>query len=95
MPDENDKSAGWTQFKDGEPVADGAKRGIANTRMIVAGLALIAAVIFIVQNDNRVSTDFLFFSGTARLWVVILGSVLLGALLGQVAGVVARRRKQD
>jgi len=97
MADEHDKSEGWTQFKDGQAVGagdSGGKRGIANTRLIVAGVALIVAVIFVVQNDNRVSTDFLFFSGTAPLWVVILLSILIGALLGQVVGVLARRRKQ-
>ena len=92
MADDQDRS-GWTQFKDGQP--EGEKRDIVSARLIVAGLALIAAVIFVVQNDDRVETKFLFFDGTPRLWVVILGSILLGALLGQVVGVLHRRRRRQ
>jgi uncharacterized integral membrane protein len=92
MADDLEKP-GWTQFEDGKPSE--ARGGAISARLVVALLALIAAVIFVVQNDNRVETNFLFFDGTPRLWVVILVSILLGALLGQVAGVVARRRRRQ
>jgi uncharacterized integral membrane protein len=90
----DDPSAGgdWAEFKDGKP-KDGGGRDIT-PRIVVAGLALVAAIIFVVQNDNRVEANFLFFDADPRLWVVIVVSLLLGALLGQGVGVLRRRRKR-
>jgi uncharacterized integral membrane protein len=92
--DDDDKPSGWSQFRDGKIIdsADSTSTGRDwAPRLIVAGLALLAAVIFIVQNNNRVKTDFLFFNFKPRLWVVIVVSVLLGALLGQAVGLLRRR----
>lgn len=63
-------------------------------RLIVGGVALIVAVIFAVQNSERVETTFLFWEATTRLWVVIVLSLALGALLGQVVPALVRRRRQ-
>lgn len=60
----------------------------------MAVLALVAAVIFVGQNRNRVETNFLIFDGNPRLWVVIVVSLLLGALLGQAIALLARRRRR-
>jgi uncharacterized integral membrane protein len=92
MADDQERP-GWTQFEDGKPT--GKERDIVSARLVIAGLALIAAVIFVVQNDDRVETKFLFFDGTPRLWMVILLSILLGAGLGQVVGVLRRRRRRQ
>jgi len=63
--------------------------------LIVAGLALLAAVIFVVQNSNKVEMDFLFFGGSQPLWLVIVLSMVLGALFGQGIGLVRGRRKKS
>lgn len=89
---------GWAKFHDGKVIdsADSTRERDIGPRLIIAGLALLAAVLFVVQNNNRVRTEFLFFSFRPRLWVVIVVSVLLGALLGQAVGLLRRRsRKKD
>lgn len=53
------------------------------TRLVVAGVALLVGVIFVVQNSDRVEMTFLVFEVTARLWVGLLFALLLGAVLGQ------------
>lgn len=64
-------------------------------RLIIAGIALLLAVVFVVQNGNKVKMDFLFFSGSQPLWLVIVLSMVLGALLGQALGLRRSRRKKD
>lgn len=88
---------GWTNFQDGKVIdsADSTRERDWGPRLIIAGLALLAAMLFIVQNNNRVRFEFLVFNFRARLWVVILVSLLLGALLGQAIGLLRRRRKKD
>lgn len=63
-------------------------------RLIVGGVALILAVIFAVQNSERVETTFYFWEATTRLWVVIVVSLALGALLGQVVPALIRHRRR-
>jgi uncharacterized integral membrane protein len=87
-PDEQLDRSGWVDRKEG-----GGQRDVI-ARLVVAGLALAAAIIFVVQNSTHVETNFLFLDFNARLWVVILVSVLLGAALGQAMGLLRRRRKK-
>jgi uncharacterized integral membrane protein len=61
----------------------------------VAAVALLAAGAFVLQNNNRVQTSFLLFEGRQPLWLVIVVSLLLGALLGQAIGLRRRRRRHD
>lgn len=90
------KGGGWKGLDDDETVSDAQKTDRdVKARLVIAIVALLAAVVFVVQNGNRVETDFLFFSGRQRLWVVILVSMVLGALLGQAAGILFRRRRKD
>jgi uncharacterized integral membrane protein len=91
-PDLQPERGGWADFRDGEPA--GTSRDIA-PRLILAGLALLAAVVFVAQNSTHVETKFLFLDFNARLWVVIVVSLLLGALLGQAVGLLRRRRKKE
>jgi uncharacterized integral membrane protein len=103
-PDDRTATGGWAEFKDGRAPKAGKtdhtgkkdwQKDIA-PRLAVALVALAAAIIFVVQNSNRVETTFLFFDGRARLWIVILVSVVLGAALGQAVGLMHRRRgKRD
>ncbi|HLM63708.1 MAG TPA: hypothetical protein VK306_05385 [Acidimicrobiales bacterium] len=64
------------------------------TRLVVAGVALLAAAIFILQNNERVETTFLVFSVRTRLWVGLVVALLLGALLGQAVEAVVNRRRR-
>jgi uncharacterized integral membrane protein len=89
----DDQPEGWRKFQDGKVIesADSTRERDWGPRLIIAGLALLAAVLFVVQNNNRVRTEFLIFDFRPRLWVVIVFSVLLGALLGQAVGLLRRR----
>lgn len=55
----------------------------------------VAAVIFVVQNNERTEVKFLFFDGNLRVWVVIVVSLVLGALLGWLLPRIVRRRRRE
>lgn len=63
-------------------------------RLGVAGLAVVVAVIFMAQNSQKVTLEFLSFSVSARVWVGMLVTLLLGAALGQAAEALWDRRKR-
>jgi uncharacterized integral membrane protein len=63
-------------------------------RLLVAGLAIVVAVVFMSQNNDKVELNFLVFSATARLWVGLLLALVLGAVLGQGAEILWERRKR-
>jgi uncharacterized integral membrane protein len=68
------------------------------TRLVLAGLALAAAVVFIAQNGETVEANFLVFSAETRLWVSLVVTLVLGAVLGQALEVLwnrSRRRRRD
>jgi uncharacterized integral membrane protein len=62
-------------------------------RLAAAAVAGACAVIFVFQNSDRVHLRFLVFDVTARLWVGLVVSLLLGAVLGQAVGTIRRRRR--
>jgi uncharacterized integral membrane protein len=66
-------------------------RGRRLTRLILAAIVLIYAVIFIVLNRGKVKIHFVGFTVTSRLWVGFLVCVGLGMVLGLAIG--AYRRK--
>jgi lipopolysaccharide assembly protein A len=61
-------------------------------RLIIAVVALVLAVVFVVQNTQRVRIHFVFFTVSSRLWIGFIVCLVLGALLGQVLGLLRRRR---
>jgi len=63
-------------------------------RLLVAGIAIVVAVVFMLQNNDKVELNFLMFSGSTRLWVGMLATLLLGALLGQAVEALWARRKR-
>ena len=63
-------------------------------RLLVAGIAIIVAVVFMSQNNDKVELNFLMFSVSARLWVGLLATLVLGAILGQGVEVLWERRKR-
>jgi uncharacterized integral membrane protein len=70
-----------------------AARRRLDARLVVAAVAAVCAVIFVVQNSDRIRLRFLFIDVTTRLWVGLVVSLLLGALLGQAFGALRRRRR--
>ena len=60
-------------------------------RMIIAGVSLIIAVIFIAQNTDEVAMEFLWFDVAWPLWAVMTVMLLMGALIGQ--GIVYARAR--
>lgn len=63
-------------------------------RLVLAVLIVVVAVIFMSQNDEEVELNFLMFSVSTRLWVGLLITLVLGAVLGQVAESLWARRKR-
>jgi uncharacterized integral membrane protein len=64
------------------------------TRLLVAAAMVVLAILFVVQNNDRVEMSFVFFTVTTRLWVGLLVALVLGALLGQAAEALWARRKR-
>ncbi|MBO0730015.1 MAG: DUF1049 domain-containing protein [Acidimicrobiaceae bacterium] len=64
------------------------------TQLIVGLIALVLAIIFIVENNQQVRIHFIFFTVHSRLWVGFLVSLVLGGLLGQ-GFMSLRKRRQN
>ena len=64
------------------------------TRLLVAAVVVVLAILFVAQNSDRVETSFVFFDVTTRLWVGLLVALVLGALLVQAVEVLWGRRKK-
>jgi uncharacterized integral membrane protein len=71
--------------------SDGARLG-AGAIASLSGVSLL--VIFMLQNRNKVPIDFLFWSFTWPLWLVILVSALVGAFVWFGLGVLRRHRRR-
>ncbi len=63
---------------------------------VVLALLVVAALIaFVVQNGSEVPVSWLFIEVDGPLWVVIVVSAVLGALLSEIIGwVVGHRRRR-
>ena len=70
---------------------DGGRLGGGAIATLV-GLGLL--VVFMVQNTEDVRLDFLVWHFTWPLWLVVLASALLGALVWFGLGVVRRHRRR-
>ena len=62
--------------------------------LIVSGIVGVLALIFIFQNSEQQDVNFLFFSATVPLSVVIIISMMLGAVLGWFFGYMRRRKRR-
>ena len=85
-----------TEVTGGGPWDDdsrGATDKARAVRFAVAGIAILVAALFMAQNNDRVELNFLVFSVTTRVWVGLLVTLVLGALLGQAAEVLWARRR--
>jgi uncharacterized integral membrane protein len=64
-------------------------------RLALLGIVIVVAAVFIAQNNDRVELDFLMFGVRTRVWVGMLVTLLLGAVLGQAVEVLWRRRRRS
>ena len=62
--------------------------------LTIALIVAVAAVIFVLQNSDEAAVEFLFLNTTVPLSVVILVSMVLGAILGSFLGYTRRRRRR-
>lgn len=58
------------------------KRG--NAKLVVAAVAAVLAIVFVIINTNQVEINFLFFKVTAPLLVALIVSMLLGFIVGLI-----------
>jgi uncharacterized integral membrane protein len=63
-------------------------------RLVVAVVAVVLFLLFLVQNNDRVETSFVFFTVDIRLWVSLLVAVAIGVVLGQAGEALWNRRKR-
>ncbi|MEN8039867.1 MAG: LapA family protein [Actinomycetota bacterium] len=78
-----------------EHVADGdAEHKQVAVGGIVAIIVAAASAVFIFQNTDPTHVEFLFVNGEVPLFIVIIVSMVLGALLGWFYGFRRRRRKR-
>jgi uncharacterized integral membrane protein len=80
MTDVAQKSSGETEAEPSHRVAH-TRLSAGFTAVVVAALVLILLVIFIAQNTQRSSVNFLWFHGRAPTAVVLLIAALAGALV--------------
>jgi uncharacterized integral membrane protein len=66
-----------------------------NLKALAAVIALVLAVVFVLQNGTKVTTTFLFWDVTTRQWVGILVALALGALMGLTAEGVWRKARAE
>lgn len=66
-----------------------------NWRAWLLGLLVALVVVVALQNSQEVDVDVLFVNVSAPLIVVILAAVGIGALIGYVAPVIRRHRRDE
>jgi uncharacterized integral membrane protein len=66
-----------------------------NWRGWALGIAVLVAIIFIAQNSQKVKVKFLFVDTTTPLIFALLIAAILGAVIGYVAPLVRRGRRED
>jgi uncharacterized integral membrane protein len=67
----------------------GGERGRPSTRVIVAIVLAVVAIIFIAQNNGKGTIDFLFWSFDTRVWVALALVALCGFAAGYLIGKVS------
>lgn len=62
--------------------------------IVIAAIVAAALVVFISQNTDDTKVTWLFFDGTAPLWIVIVVAAVAGAVLTEVLAFIWRRRRR-
>jgi uncharacterized integral membrane protein len=96
------RKVGWKKTRTGGTVGDNDRNFTdagddtkAPIAMVVAGLIVIGVAIFVAQNTEDVTFEFLWFNFTWPLWLVLVIVFVLGALAGQGAMWWRRRRRRN
>jgi lipopolysaccharide assembly protein A len=63
-------------------------------KLIVAVILALLAMIVILQNTIDITTRILFFTVTMPLWILLLGTILVGFALGVIITLLAVREKR-
>jgi uncharacterized integral membrane protein len=92
-PDEFEGSEEGEPSFDAGPPARPESTGIAWGFVAVLILALLVAV-FIVQNDEPIGVEFLWFDFEMSIWIVVLAVILITLVADQVISLFYRRRKR-
>ena len=71
-----------------------AGKGGGQGRLIAVALLVAGLAAFIVQNTDSTPVTWLVFERSAPLWVVIIASAVLGAVITELAGWAIRRRRR-
>lgn len=77
---------------------DGKQEGSrASARLIITGVVIVALLLFVGQNTDNVSVNWLVFSGDAPLWLMLVLAAAAGAViaLGVNMNLQRRQRKKD
>jgi uncharacterized integral membrane protein len=61
---------------------------------VLGGLVAMAAALLIIQNGQTARINWLWFDFTARLWVVLLTTLIAGALVWETIRLFARRTRR-
>lgn len=77
----------------GEPLPSEKKQN--NWRAWAVGILIALVVIVALQNSQEVRVDVLFITVNAPLIVTLLVAVAIGALIGYVAPVIRRHRRDE
>jgi uncharacterized integral membrane protein len=78
-----------------QPPGVQVRREGTNWRHWALGIAILLLAIIIAQNAQDVDVDILFVNTTAPLIVVLLIAAALGAVIGYVAPVLRRHRRDE
>lgn len=70
------------------------ERSANSGKFIGIGIVLLALLFFVGQNRQRVPIEWLFFSFTAPLWLMLILAALAGAVLGAGLRFVLNRRER-
>jgi len=83
-----------TMSETGPAEADKSSAGLSGGAILMlSGLGVL--VVFMAQNTEDVRVSFLLWDFTWPVWLLTLGSALLGALIWFGAGVVRRHRRRE
>jgi putative membrane protein len=66
----------------------------ASAGLIITGIIVVAVAIFVAQNTETVPFEFLVFNFEWPLWLVLVVVFVLGAVVGQGAMWLRRRRRR-
>lgn len=89
IPDEQETAVPESQPRNfPAPPSPGSRPGVVWTFTIVALVILVFLVIFMVQNQGRVTVQFLGFQGQLALGIAMLIAAVAGALVVATAGAV-------